>query len=764
MDPLDFLTDFEDRIAHHEQRESQPGVVEPWPEWVSEPVRKIFEQQGILRLWGHQAEALNLLRSGKNVVVSTGTSSGKSLIYQVHALEALAAGRTGSALHGHRRPTVLYLSPTKALAADQRSRLPKNVAWLRAATVDGDNTLEERQWARDHANLILANPDVLHHSMLPRHRNWSRFLSGLSLIVIDEAHHYRGVFGSHVSQVVRRLRRICTEYGTAPLFVLSSATMAEPERSSRNLIGLEVSSVADDGSERGAFTIAVWQPPVLPGLSGRDNQVRRSPVREAADLLASLVAARLQTLVFVNSRAGAERIARLAREQLSETHPDADAFIAAYRGGYLPEERRDLEEGLRTGQIRGVVSTSALELGIDVSGLDVVVTVGFPGTRAAMWQRFGRAGRSGAQGLGVLIARDEPLDAHIVEHPESVLSAPTEAIVFDPNNPYVLGPHLAAAAQELPITEPDFELFGPRAREGVEALTAAGLLRARSNGWYWTSPERASDLADLRSSGGHEIQIVEVDTGRVVGTVDGGSADRDVHTDAVYVHRGEDFVITDYQPEDRIAFARQSAVSHSTQAHSDTSVSVITEHEQRLWGDATISWGSVKVTSQITGFDIHDRESGRALGEQPLNLPQRSYDSVAVWWTLPALHVSQLLEESRVAGAAHAAEHAAIGMLPLFAECDRWDIGGVSTTHHPDTGKLTVFVHDGYPGGAGFSERGFFVMREWLQATLLTIRDCECFDGCPRCVVSPKCGNRNQPLDKAGAIVLLEALLASAPS
>ena len=764
MDPLAYLAEFEDRITHFEQRDPQPGVVEPWPEWVSARVREIFERQGIHSLWGHQAEALNLLHSGQNVVVATGTSSGKSLIYQVHALEALAAGRTGSALHGHRRPTVLYLSPTKALAADQWSRLPKNVPWLRAATVDGDNTAEERQWARDHANLVLANPDVLHHSMLPRHRNWSRFLSGLTLVIIDEAHHYRGVFGSHVSQVLRRLRRLCAEYGAAPLFVLSSATMAEPEQSARNLIGLDVAAVTDDGSERGAFSITFWQPPVLPGLSGQENQVRRSPMREAGDLLASLVAAKQQTLVFVNSRAGAERIARLAREHLSDTHPDAETLIAAYRGGYLPEERRDLEEGLRTGRIRGVVSTSALELGIDVSGLDVVVTVGFPGTRAAMWQRFGRAGRSGADGLGILIARAEPLDAHIVEHPESVLSAPTEAIVFDPNNPYVLGPHLAAAAQEIPITEADFGLFGPRAREGVKALTAAGLLRARSNGWYWTSPERASDLADLRSSGGHEIQIVEFDTGRVVGTVDASSADRDVHTDAVYVHRGEDFVITDYQPQDRIAFARKAEVSHSTQAHGDTSISVIHENEQRLWADATISWGPVKVTNQITGFDVHDRESGRSLGEQPLDLAKRSYDSVSVWWTLPAIEVSQLLDESRVAGAAHAAEHAAIGLLPLFAECDRWDIGGVSTTHHPDTGRLTVFVHDGYPGGAGFSERGFAVMRSWLQATLETIRDCECFDGCPRCVVSPKCGNRNEPLDKDGAVVLLTALLAGAPA
>lgn len=764
MDPIDVLTEFRDRITHFEKRESMPGVVEPWPDWVSAPVRGIFEKQGISTVWGHQAEALNLLRAGRNVVVSTGTASGKSLIYQVHALEALSAGRSGSALDGYRRPTVLYLSPTKALAADQWTRLPKDLSWLRAATVDGDNTAEERAWARDRANLVLANPDVLHHSLLPRHRNWSRFWSGLSLVIIDEAHHYRGVFGSHVAQVIRRLRRVCAEYGATPLFVLSSATMANPEVTASALIGDEVSAVTDDGSERAPFSIALWQPPLLAGPAGDINKVRRSAVREAAELLTTLVTARMQTLVFVNSRASAEYIARLAREQLSETHPDADTLIAAYRGGYLPEERRELEEGLRTGRIRGVVSTSALELGIDISGLDAVVTVGFPGTRAAMWQRFGRAGRAGTPGLGILIARDEPLDAHIIEHPESVLAAPTEAVVFDPNNPYVLGPHLAAAAQELPIAENDFSLFGPRAREGVEALTAAGLLRERATGWYWTRPDRASDLADLRSTGGQEVQIVEAETGRVIGTVDSASADRDVHSDAVYVHRGEDFVITEYSTEDKVAFARAADVSHSTRAHSDTAITVLHENEQKLWGGATISWGPVRVTSQVTGYDIHDRESGRSLGEQSLDLPQRSFDSVAVWWTLPPLVVSEAISEELVAGAAHAAEHAAIGLLPLFAECDRWDIGGVSTAHHPDTGRLTVFVHDGYPGGAGFAERGFAVMRSWLQATLETICDCDCTEGCPRCIVSPKCGNRNEPLSKVGAVALLEALLAGAPA
>lgn len=755
------LAAWSDRIVHAETRPAREAVVEPWPDWVPPEIRAIFASQGVDVLWAHQAEALRLLELGENVVVSTGTGSGKSLVHQVPLLRSLSEGRTGSAFTGYRRPSVLYLSPTKALAADQLARLPNDLHWLRAATVDGDNTREERNWARDHANVVLANPDVLHYSLLPAHEHWHRFFAGLRYVVVDEAHQYRGVFGSHVAQVLRRLRRVAAHHGASPQFIFASATLADPAANASQLLGLPVRAVVDDASAAGPFQIAFWQPPLIPGADDRPPTVRRSATNEAAELLAALVTAGFRTLVFVQSRAVAERLARSARERLEGSHPGSGALIASYRSGYLPEERRELEAGLRTGELRGLVSTSALELGIDVAGLDAVISVGFPGTRAGLWQRFGRAGRAGAEGTGILIARDEPLDAHVVHNPESVLGAPLEQVVFDPNNPYVLGPHLAAAAQEVPLTEADLSIFGPRAAEGVEALTSAGLLRRRTNGWFWTSPDRASSLADLRSSGGQQVTIVEEATGRLVGTVDAGTADRDVHQDAVYTHLGQDYIVTAYEPDDHTALVREAEPNHTTMAHSDTSISIIDIEDSARWGPATVAWGSVEVRGRVTGFDIHERRTGRSLGQGELDLPERTLVTKAVWWSLPPALVANEFAESRMAGAAHAAEHAAIGLLPLIATCDRWDIGGVSTALHPDTGQLTVFVHDGHPGGAGFAERGFLKLRKWLALTRSTISSCECVDGCPACIVSPKCGNRNEPLDKEAAVLLLDLLLAS---
>lgn len=746
-----------DRIVHEVVTPSSPAVVEPWPQWVDPAVRASFEAQGITALWGHQGEALRLLHEGRHVVMSTGTASGKTLGYAVPALSTLAAGRTGDALRGHRRPTVLYLAPTKALAADQLRRLPADLPFLRPATVDGDNSRDERTWARDHANWILTNPDTLHHSLLPGNDRWSRVLAGLSFVVIDECHHYRGVFGAHVAQVLRRLRRVAAHHGAAPQFVLSSATVGDPADAASRLTGLDVVAVTDDASPHGERRTVFVEPPLLPGRAEGAPPVRRSAASEAAALLADLVVAGTRTLVFVRSRHGAERVATLAQQHLSEVTPELAARVATYRGGYLPEERRELEQRLRDGDLLGLATTNALELGIDVAGLDAVVSVGFPGTRAALTQQFGRAGRAGGPSLGVLVARDEPIDTYLVHHPEGVLGAPPEAIVFDPDNPYVLGPHLAAAAHELPLTEADLPMFGPRAADGVAALEAAGLLRRRPAGWFWTSRDRASDLADLRSTGGPPVQIVDQDTGRLVGTVDAGSADSHVHEGAVYLHQGEQFVVREYDLQ--VALVERCDVPYGTSANSTTTVSVIGERLSRRDGDTTWAFGDVEVTSQVTSYLLRDGASGRVMGEDPLDLPERTLTTTAVWWTLPDHVVERVLDAEEVPGAAHAAEHASIGLLPLFATCDRWDIGGLSTARHPDTGLLTVFVHDGYPGGAGFAERGYAVADRWLRFTRDAIAACECTSGCPSCVVSPKCGNANHPLSKSGAIRLLDAAL-----
>jgi len=751
-----------DRITHTEQLPARPAVVEPWPDHIPESVRAAFpETAGVL--WAHQAEALNHLAAGRHVALATGTSSGKSLVFQAAGLAAIREGRGGHALEGHRLPTVLYLAPTKALAADQWRRLaPLDVA---AAAVDGDNSREDREWARNHAAWILTNPDTLHHVLLPRHERWARILGGVRYVVIDEAHNYRGVFGAHVALVLRRLRRVCAAYGSDPQFVLASATMSDPGGVAGRLTGLDVVAVADDASPRASRRVVLWQPPLI-----GETDIRRSVTAEAADLLADLVVEGTRTLVFVRSRRGAELIAGATQRLLADIDPSLPARVATYRGGYLPEERRELEARLRSGDLLGLATTNALELGIDISGLDAVVSVGFPGTRAALEQQFGRAGRwvqgprtGRPEALGVFMARDEPLDAYLVNHPEALLDAPLETTVFDTDNPYVLGPHLAAAAHERPLTEADVGVFGPRTLEGIAALEEAGWLRKRAAGWFWTRRDRASDLADLRSSGGRPVQIVDSATGRLIGTVDASSADATVHDGAVYVHQGESWVCDLYDVEAGVAEMHAESPEYWTQARSTTVIAVVETAETQAWGDATISHGIVDVSSQVVGYTRRDR-NGRSLGDEPLNLPERTLRTSAVWWTVPTEALDGVLTPTDVPGAAHAAEHASIGMLPLLATCDRWDLGGVSTALHADTGRLTVFVHDAYAGGAGFAEHGYRVAPHWLTVTRDLIADCGCASGCPSCIQSPKCGNGNEPLDKSGAVRLLDLLLREPPS
>jgi DEAD/DEAH box helicase domain-containing protein len=689
------------------------------------------------------------------VVVSTGTASGKSLAYLMPVLAEILDG----APEGQRGATALYLAPTKALAADQLRRIRElDVPGVRAASYDGDTPGEEREWVRSHANLVLTNPDMLHHSMLPGRSRWGPFLADLRFVVIDEVHAYRGVFGSHVSAVIRRLRRVAARHGAEPVFILASATVADPATSAERLTGCPVVAVTDDGSPRGPLDFVLWEPPLTELAGERGAPVRRTTTAETAELLADLVVEGARTLAFVRSRRGAEVVALLARHTLEETDSSLGPRVAAYRAGYLPEERRLLERRLQSGELLGVAATSALELGVDVTGLDAVLLAGWPGTRASMWQQAGRAGRDARRSLAVLVARDDPLDTYLVHHPEAVFGRPVEATVLDPDNPYVLGPHLAAAAAELPLTEADLALFGPTTGELVDELVDRGWLRRRSTGWYWTRSERATDLADLRGIGGTPVRVVEQDTGRLLGTVDAGASHTTVHAGAVYVHQGVTHVVDTLDLEDSVALVHREDPDWTTSAREVTELRVLETQQTVHVGSATRSLGVVEVTRQVVGFLRRRIVTGEVLGEEPLDLPPRSLRTKAVWWTLT--EESAGLSGTDLAGALHAAEHASIGLLPLFASCDRWDIGGVSTPGHPDTGLPTVFVYDGQAGGAGFAERGYAQAPEWLAATRAAIADCECPQGCPSCVQSPKCGNGNDPLDKEGALRVLDALLA----
>ncbi|WEH40488.1 DEAD/DEAH box helicase [Streptomyces sp. AM 2-1-1] len=754
------------RITHTEHLPPRPGTHAIWPNRIRPEVIAAIGRAGIDHPWVHQAAAAECALDGESVVIATGTASGKSLAYLAPVLSTLL---DGSEAPNGRAATALYLSPTKALAADQRRSVKALAAPLgnaiRPAVYDGDTPVEEREWVRQYANYVLTNPDMLHRGILPSHPRWASFLRALRFVVVDECHTYRGVFGSHVAQVLRRLRRLCARYGSDPVFLLASATAAEPSVAAGRLTGVPVREIADDASPRGELVFALWEPPLTEMHGEKGAPVRRTATAETADLLTDLTLQGVRSVAFVRSRRGAELISVIAKERLAEVDRSLPRRVAAYRGGYLPEERRALESALHSGELLGLAATTALELGIDVSGLDAVVIAGYPGTRASLWQQAGRAGRAGQGALAVLVARDDPLDTFLVHHPEALFQQPVESTVLDPDNPYVLAPHLCAAAAELPLTAADIALFGPTVPELLPQLEAAKLLRRRAAGWHWTRRERAADLTDIRGGGGRPVQIVEEGTGRLLGTVDEAASHTSVHEGAVHLHQGRTYLVRKLDLEDSVALVEEASPPYSTNARDTTAITVLETDTTIPWGEGRLCYGSVEVTNQVVSFLRRKLITGEVLGETKLELPPRTLRTRAVWWTV----TEDQLDAARInpeilGGALHAAEHASIGMLPLFATCDRWDIGGVSVPLHPDTLLPTVFVYDGHPGGAGFAERAFHTARAWLSATREAIASCECEAGCPSCIQSPKCGNGNEPLHKRGALRLLTELLKAAPA
>ncbi|GAB3296578.1 DEAD/DEAH box helicase [Parasphingorhabdus pacifica] len=753
----------ESPLRHVEQLPARAARHTPWPTWAPEPVVTALRSAGAEQPWTHQAEGAETAWHGNNVVVATGTASGKSMVYQLPVL---------SRLHTDPKATALYLSPTKALGADQlRAITALDLPGIRAAAYDGDTPTVERDWVRAHGRWVFTNPDMLHHGFLSQHSKWARLFRKLTYVVIDECHTYRGVFGSHVALLLRRLRRIAQHYGAEPIFVLASATVAAPDAFAERLTGAKCLAVTDDGSPRGARTVALWEPPLLDEITGENGApVRRSAGSEAARITTELVIEGSRTLAFIRSRRGVELAALSAQRALAEVDESLADKVAAYRGGYLPEDRRALERSLLSGELLAVTTTNALELGVDIAGLDAVVVAGYPGTLASFWQQAGRAGRDGEDALVVFVAREDPLDTYLVHHPPAVLEQPVETTVLDPTNPYVLEPHLACAAAELHLTEETFDFFGGQpAVESAAALTNAGVLRKRPRGWYWTSRDRPHRTVQLRGSGGEQIAVVEGDSGRMLGTVDPDSACGTVHPGALYLHQGQSFVVDELDLETGLALVHAESPDWTTSPREIIDISIRrTVESHRPAPDITVNLGEVEVTSQVVGY-LRKLPTGQVLDQIPLDLPAQTLRTRAVWYTLSDEILSGKapgaagLDPAHIPGALHAAEHAAIGLLPLFATCDRWDIGGVSTALHEDTGEATVFVHDGHPGGAGFADRGFAALFTWLRATREAIASCECPAGCPSCVQSPKCGNGNEPLDKAGAVAVLDVVSAADP-
>jgi DEAD/DEAH box helicase domain-containing protein len=748
LDELTADTDIASSLVHVQHLPARAPAIEPFPDGLPDLLVSRLALTGVRGLYPHQSDGLAVLRDGRDLVIATGTASGKTLVYNAAFAEAALT---------RPKTTALYLYPTKALARDQlRAVRALKLPQVKASVYDGDTPRAERPLIRKNANLVMTNPDMLHLSLLPDHARWADFFFRLSMVVVDEAHVCRGVFGSHVAMVLRRLRRLIAHYGGTPRWCLASATVGNPGELATRLTGMTFEEITDDRSPRGEKLFAFWNPPVV----DEDTGQRRSALSEASWLMGRLADRDVRTIGFTRSRRAAELLAEFARRDVAEAK--TRARIKSYRAGYLAEDRRRIERELADGDLIAIASTSALELGIDIGTLDAAVLTGYPGTRASMWQQAGRAGRRDGDALAILVAQDDPLDQYLVNHPDDIFERPPEAAVIDPTNPYVLEPHLRCAAREVPLREEELGFFGdvPDVKKAVERMTDRGELVHRREAWHDRGKDAPHRAVDVRAGGGHVYSIVIAGTGELLGTADEHRAYATLHPGAVYLHMGEQYLVEELDLVQRVALVASADPDYYTQARDVTDIEMGDVLSRTSIGEVEQSFGSVRVTNQVTSFVRKLVATGEVLDEVPLPLPPVELETRAVWWTIPVSVLDRAAVGPRdVPGAIHAAEHAAIGLLPLVATCDRWDIGGVSTPMHPDTGMTTIFIYDGYPGGAGITERGARDADRWLRATLEAIRQCPCSRGCPSCVQSPKCGNGNEPLDKTGAVSLLAAIL-----
>jgi DEAD/DEAH box helicase domain-containing protein len=760
-------------------------------------------RRGITQLYTHQAAAIDAARAGNHIGVVTATASGKTLCYQLPAIEAILHEPASRAL---------FLFPTKALAHDQLRALSELLGALettderprtkdestarsvpslvvrpsslviKAATLDGDTPHSQRDSLRANARIILSNPDMLHRSILPNHARWGALLRNLRYVVLDESHTYRGVFGSHVALIVRRLRRLCAHYGSAPQFICCSATSANPLEHLQALVGEPVALIDEDGAPQGAREFVLWNPPIIearrqgdkeagrygetarssrlpislsPGLeSGR----RRSTNIETANLLATLVRANIKTLAFTRTRRGAELVLRYTREALENSGSLLAGRVAAYRAGYTPEERRRLELEFMNGELLGLVSTNALELGVDIGGVDAVLIAGFPGTVASAWQQAGRGGRSQGNSLAALLAQDDPLDQFYMRHPEQFFARPHEHARVALENPYILTDQLRCAMCELPLHEADSLWFGPTFPALRDWLLRHGELTLLDDDRAAATGKHPAAQVNIRSADGDPVALRDAESGRTIEQISATRAPFEVYPGAIYLHQGDSYLVSALNA--RSAEARRAQVNYYTQPREETSIAIERVQQERQIGPAKLCMGVVEVTRQVTGYRRKEHHSEALLSEHDLSLPPQVFRTIAVWWTVPEELCRRVeLVCPEVVDGLHAMEHACIGLLPLFAQCDRADIGGLSQDMHPGTGMATIFVYDGVPGGVGIAQLGYEQAEEWWLQTRTLLTDCPCAEGCPACIQSPKCGNGNQHLSKLGAAALASLLL-----
>ncbi|WP_028058079.1 DEAD/DEAH box helicase [Candidatus Solirubrobacter pratensis] len=741
----------DERLVREEMQHARFPRVSAIPEELHEDVANALRANGITELWSHQAEALHAAWAGPTIV-TTGTASGKSLCFNLPTLDVLSRDA---------RARALYLYPAKALAQDQARALHAlRVPRARPAIYDGDTPREQRQAIRRRANLVLTNPDMLHLAILPNHPAWGDFFANLAVVVIDEAHVYRGIFGSHVANVIRRLRRVCEAYGTAPRILLASATIANPGELAERLTGLDDVTVIDrDGSPGTKRTVAMWNPPITDPKTAS----RRSPLAEAADLLARLVSEGARTIVFMKSRKAVELMAHFTKRNLEDLgHRDLATRIAPYRAGYTAQQRRELEHRLVSGELLGVVSTDALELGIDIGALDAAICVTFPGTVASLRQMWGRAGRRG-RGLAVYIAGEDALDQFFCRHPDEFLERPVEAAILDNENEQLYAAHLLCAAHEGPLEDADAETLGPRWRAFAEQLVGAGELRERPDGTF--VPRRTDGFpaaeVSLRSASRDNVAIIDTESGELIGNVDAGRAPSTVHEGAIYLHGGRQFEVAALDLHDSRALVHKFSGDWYTQPKRETHTEIDRLIARRETLGVRLSFGTVVVTDQVLAYQRKRLADHEAVDLVALDLPTTSFVTQALWYEISPQVLRSEVPLEKLLGALHAAEHSQIAVLPLLAMCDRWDIGGLSTNLHVQTGGPTIFIYDGHPGGIGIARRGYEAFEQLVDDAHRLVSECPCESGCPSCVQSPKCGNLNEPLAKAGCVELMGRMLAA---
>jgi DEAD/DEAH box helicase domain-containing protein len=731
-----------EEVAHVETVPAAAARTAPLPAALDPRVARALGARGLAELYVHQLDAWSAAARGEHLVVTSGTASGKSLAFNLPVLDALA-----------REPKrrALYLYPTKALAQDQaRALADLRAPGIRAAIYDGDTPTERRRQVRKWANVILTNPDMLHVGILPHHDRWADVLHNLRYVVVDEAHVYRGVFGSHVGNVLRRLRRLARIYGSDPQIVLASATIANPGELARSLAGVDATVVDRDAAARAERTIVLWNPELIDAELG----LRASPLGDASRLMAELVSRGLRTICFAKSRKAAELIHRFTRDRVAG---DVAKRLAPYRAGYTPAQRRELERRLVDGDLLGVAATDALELGIDIGLLDCAISVGFPGTVSSLRQQWGRAGRRG-HGLAVLVASEDALDQYFVREPETLLRRSVEAAILDHANPRVLDGHVRAAAFEAPIDDADRDVLGDAALERAALLPE---LRHARSGYVWAGRDYPAARTNLRSAGSDSFAVVEAESGTVLGIVERERAYTTVHEGAVYLHLGESYLVRELDLTARTAVVTPYAGDYYTQAKKETATAIEeTLRAERRCG-LELAFGRISVSEQVIAYQKRSVRDQSTLETVPLDLPETSFETEAVWYLPTDEQLRGLEAMPALLSSLHAAEHAMIALLPLWAMCDRWDIGGLSTNIHVQTGRPTVFVYDGHPGGVGITERGFAAFEGWVADTARMLEGCPCSDGCPSCVQSPKCGNLNEMLDKHGALTLLGRLVAA---